>query len=393
MISLFYTDEQQSRILNSLRFPLACMVVIIHCKINEKTWIMPEWDNITGPEILTAIQILFSNIICGIAVPIFFILSGYFFFYRTKNFTKEIYYTKIKKRIYTLFIPYIIWNLLYILTITMRKVIACLIKDRPLSSVITFFDEKGWIRLFWDSEIWGRNNINILGQEIFSTGPILIPMWFLRDLIIVIFISPIIYIGIRHLKYWSIIFLAGCYFTGIWCYNFHGLSITAVFFFSIGAYFSIYNLNILNELIRYKKIAFILWIPFIILLMYFNGNYTTEGRYLYPFYVIIGIICTINFAASLTERKQQKLSKLGEGRTTFFIYAFHGLIGLTISSIILKILLPPINYWPYAILYYLIKPILTIIICLICFYLMKKYIPQALNILTGDYNKNKYYIH
>lgn len=68
----YFTYSQQSRILNAIRFPLACMVVIIHCKINESEWIIPQWSSgMTGEEFSTALQILFSTILCGIAVTTF----------------------------------------------------------------------------------------------------------------------------------------------------------------------------------------------------------------------------------------------------------------------------------------------------------------------------------
>lgn len=80
--------SQQSRILNSIRFPLACMVVAIHCKINQSEWVLPQWAGFSGEEFSAAIQILFSTILSGIAVPTFYLVSGYFFFYRTDIFTQ-----------------------------------------------------------------------------------------------------------------------------------------------------------------------------------------------------------------------------------------------------------------------------------------------------------------
>ncbi len=85
------TFVQQSRVLNALRFPLACMVVIIHCKINPENWILPNWFQLTGEEFSAAIQILLSTIFSGVAVPTFYLLSGYFFFYHIKSFNLYIY--------------------------------------------------------------------------------------------------------------------------------------------------------------------------------------------------------------------------------------------------------------------------------------------------------------
>lgn len=178
--------KQQSRILNAIRFPLACMVVIIHCKINEDKWILPQYTTLTGEEFSTTIQILLSNILSGIAVPTFYLISGYFFFYRTEQFTKNIYLEKLKKRIHTLLIPYILWNILYIFIIILMKIAAYFVKGKPLSNIITFFGDNDWLHMFWDCKIWNTNKVNWLGYLTPSTGPILIPMWFIRDLIVLI---------------------------------------------------------------------------------------------------------------------------------------------------------------------------------------------------------------
>lgn len=375
--------KQQSRILNAIRFPLACMVVIIHCKINEDKWILPQYTTLTGEEFSTTIQILFSNILSAIAVPTFYLISGYFFFYRTAQFTKNIYLEKLKKRIHTLLIPYILWNVLYIFIIILMKIAAYFVKGKPLSNIIVFFEDNNWLHMFWDCKIWGTNKVNWLGYLTPSTGPILIPMWFIRDLIVLVLITPIIYFFIRKFKLWTIIVLGICYITGIWP-NIHGFSITAVFFFSIGAYFSLYKRNMVNDLRLFRKHVFILYPLLTILMIYFNSDFTTIGAYIYPFYIIIGVATIINMTTLLEEKgKLTTNSKLSD--TTFFIYAFHNLIALNIVSRILEIPFPTTDYnWINISLNYILRPFLTITICLISYYIMKKYVPNILNILTGS---------
>lgn len=99
--------SQQSRILDKLRFPLACMVVVIHCKINQGGWVLPQWSNFTYSDLSVVIQILFSTILSGIAVPMFYLMSGYFFFYKIDVFDSNVYRAKLKKRISTLLVPYL----------------------------------------------------------------------------------------------------------------------------------------------------------------------------------------------------------------------------------------------------------------------------------------------
>jgi len=56
------------------------------------------------------IQDFVSDGICRIAVPVFFILSGFLFFINIEHLTKRIYIQKIRKRIKSLLVPFLIWS-------------------------------------------------------------------------------------------------------------------------------------------------------------------------------------------------------------------------------------------------------------------------------------------
>ena len=77
-------------------FIMSVLVILVH-SINNKTII----ENICSTEL------------CQFAVPSFFIVSGFLFFINVDNI--YILKNKIIKRIYTLFIPYIMWNVIYYL--------------------------------------------------------------------------------------------------------------------------------------------------------------------------------------------------------------------------------------------------------------------------------------
>ena len=98
-------DKTQSNTLNLVKIISMIMVVYIHCGgsvlILSKNY--PTWTNFL-------IKIC-SDIIPAIAVPSFFLISG-FLFYLNK---KDSYTVKLKKRIYTLLIPYLAWNTISII--------------------------------------------------------------------------------------------------------------------------------------------------------------------------------------------------------------------------------------------------------------------------------------
>lgn len=94
----------------------------------------------------------------------------------------------------------------------------------------------------------------------------------------------------------------------------------------------------------------------------------------------------INIITFLEEKGKLKINnKLVD--TTFFIYAFHGLIALEIAGMILNIPFPiESNDWVNVTFHYIIKPWLTIFIYLISYWIMKKCLPGILNLLTGNRN-------
>ena len=105
-------EEILSQTIAFLRFPLIVGVLLIHSN-PEKVAII-KGMNIISPDghwFYDNISYLFSHIFAAVAVPLFFFISGYLFFYKTTAFTKSVYGRKLKKRAHTLLIPYIFWNL------------------------------------------------------------------------------------------------------------------------------------------------------------------------------------------------------------------------------------------------------------------------------------------
>ena len=118
-------DDLQSQTINWLRFPLAVAVVFIHSFGIPSEYALPSLNisSFSGMDFFNLIRICFSHVITHVAVPIFYLISGYLFFFRLKDFDfRRGYLEKIKSRLHTLVIPYILWNLISILSIVALKV-------------------------------------------------------------------------------------------------------------------------------------------------------------------------------------------------------------------------------------------------------------------------------
>ena len=114
-----YNEEENkllSRTISFIRFPLCVLVVILHSDLLAKPiYRLGILDIEQNAPIYTSISWFFSRYLAYSAVPIFFIISGFLFFYNIKEFTLSVYKNKLVTRVKSLFIPYLCWCLLYFL--------------------------------------------------------------------------------------------------------------------------------------------------------------------------------------------------------------------------------------------------------------------------------------
>lgn len=68
--------------------------------------------NIEGIRGIECFEKFYKELVAPVAVPLFFILSGVAFF---RNYNRENFKIKIKKRVKTLVIPYLLWNIIWML--------------------------------------------------------------------------------------------------------------------------------------------------------------------------------------------------------------------------------------------------------------------------------------
>ena len=131
-------------------------------------------NEIQGMPFNFKLQDFISGKIGRCAVPLFYAISGYLFFLNLNN--KNILWAKIKKRIMTLVVPYIIAALFF----PCFYIIVSLIP-----STARFFNSES-ISTIFNLPVW-----NIF-QSIFY-DPLAFHLWFLRDLIIIVALSPFLY--------------------------------------------------------------------------------------------------------------------------------------------------------------------------------------------------------
>lgn len=132
--------------------------------------------------------------ICPVALPVLFMISGYLLF---KNFSISTYATKMKRRIGRLAVPYVAWNIFFVLFF-----VAGSMAVPRLAARVTTFD------LF---SLQGAVSKVIS----FTVHPIDGPLWFLRTLFVFSLLSPIMALFLKN-KYLSVAFIAIVFGAGLW---------------------------------------------------------------------------------------------------------------------------------------------------------------------------------
>lgn len=349
------SNQTISKTIMFLRFPLIVAVVFIHTELTPptETGLYPTYD---------LIRHIISDEFARIAVPLFFFFSGFLFFYNS-DFSAKTYQSKLKKRVRTLLIPYIFWNLL-ILPITYLSQISTpsmVFSDQALIIDYNWFD---YLKIFWARS----------GGDGF---PIYVPFWFIRDLMVMIVLSPIIYLFIKYCKFYGVQFLGILWLFKL-CPNIPGFSITAFFFFSFGAWFSLNNRDFTSDFRPLRWLTTILYMILVPISIY--SWYHNYSNYTQILGTIVGLIALISWTAYGVENNRLKTNALLAG-SSFFVFAYHGK-PITLVARVWGMRIFPGNEFMILVGYFLL-PIIIVVLGVGIYALMRKYLPTFTSIITG----------
>ncbi len=171
-----------SGVLSWLRAVLCLCVVFIHLKtVNDSV-------RITG-----AVHAFFRGG-AQIAVPGFFIISGYLFF--LKGFSKDIYIAKVRRRFRSLVIPFYIWLFVGIVNWLIFDGGFTQLKSIPFLKSVSLF-----LGIWRPADAYCRTPINS-------------PLWYVRDVFLLALVSPVIYVCLKRaaILFFLVIFALYFYF-------------------------------------------------------------------------------------------------------------------------------------------------------------------------------------
>ena len=331
---------------------LIILVLYIHTDFHE--------NELEGMFVNKDIQLLISGMVGRCAVPLFYVISGYLFFLKVPEGMKSIY-GKMRKRVWTLVVPYIIGCLFFVGFGVLMSVLPGVSKYMN-SSVMPFF-----------SKPMGEILRSIFYDEGMGS-PCAFQLWFLRDLIIIVATSPLWYLCLKRMK-WAFVVLTFCltylqishtpFYALFWfvlggqlvnvkCLSRWGYSVivTSVLFLAVSGI-----QMFMTDMIDWEVVK----IPIIML-----GIYSAWGLY--------DIVVGGNFV--LSEHRWLATAC----QFTFFIYLFHEPTLNIVRKLIVVVLGK--NELGYLISY-LVSPWIFAVCAVFVGLLFRKYLPRVYDVCTG----------
>lgn len=215
-------SRELSRKIENMSFLCACLVVLIHIGWNDTlgsaTWYIRQ-----------GVQ----KAIAGIAVPFFFVVSGYFLAAHVSE--AGWWKSEVKKRVSSLLIPFLIWCAIAVVSGFVLDVVSDLVMHRPVSC---------------ESMAKLSHPFRLLGLDL-SQYPALGALWYVRCLMIFVLLSPLVIVCVKWCPALWAVALAGASFLidvgraewydgmDVGCplsCLIYGVSVRGLVYFSIGIY-------------------------------------------------------------------------------------------------------------------------------------------------------------
>lgn len=344
-------SQRMSAAMSWLRFPLIFLIILLHCYSVVK---------LDGPR-NTYFKVIYpiSLWLGETGVPGFFFISGYLFF-----LSKKTYVQKLNTRIHTLLVPYLLWN-----TILLSLYLIAYAAGYPQSINYRSIAEYGlidYIRLFWDRGTYDNGNF----------VPLLCPFWYIRNLLIMSLLSPLLYYIIR---YGRVVFLV--IVSVWWMMTYHNAFIPqTLLFFSLGAYFSILRINPLEWITNNKKLIVSLFTIFALSDIAMHTIYSTSINLQAHRLALILNIPVLLLLADFCVRRGYTTQLLPSA--AFIVFAVHYPIVVLLRKFC-AVQFTTASDLTHIILYFLCVIIATLA-SLLFYLILDKYFINIKNILSGN---------
>jgi surface polysaccharide O-acyltransferase-like enzyme len=349
-------DQHLAR-LDVLRFPLIILIVYLHAtgftaNFADGSRTLAHADIVEGVQSITGTT-------ARVAVPLFFMMSGFLFF-RGAAFSAAIYRAKLRSRVKSLLIPFLFWNLALFALVAVGQHVPRLApffngQTAPLTSLSPF-----------------QMVDAIIGITRYPTA---YQFWFIRDLMILVILSPLLWLAARYAGWVVLVALAAGWIFNIWPVPMPAIEPTL--FFYLGSFVAIRGWS----LFAVDRLGWWLAPLFVLLLGVHCAEYLAyrTDYSLHPA-MVVGLIVVLKASrwAAESDRWRERLVALGGA--SFFVFAVHEPL-VTIGKKFAFHTLPMTAGSVLAT--YAVLPLLVIGLALGGYWILLKTVPGFLRVIIG----------
>lgn len=309
----------------------------------------------------------------------FFFISGYLFFYRKDAGERGFYTSQWRKRLRTLLVPYVLWNI-FALALVLIKCYGPVshLFPRMAANPVSL---RECIGAFWAFR--PDDTINVYEP---ASAPVDIPLWFIRDLMVMMLFTPLFRILLRPAI--GIIFpigLLALFISGKWFACSSGCSLTAVTFFVGGAWFSLHRIDPAAMIRRIGSPGICAAVSVVLYAIAasfeLNDLNSGIGLRLHGLTISIGMLMTIAVVCYIATHTRRSIPSTLTA-SSFFIYGFHQPVLIIIIPLIGKYVKLQSN--PAWLLCYFGLIIFAVALSVFCFVVCRKISPKFTALLTGS---------
>lgn len=355
-------SSEYSRVVNIVKVLCMFGVIYIHASV------VPYAD---CSQAMLHYQQFVTRVLTSFAVPGFFMCSGFLYFLNFSGL--DSYNRKSISRFKSLVIPYFFW-------ISFSLFVTWLLQDVLGFAHLFGAGEIKLIRNFTSSDF--INSFWCIREG----APFLFTMWFLRDLMVCMVFTPQLYLLLRG-KYAKVT-LGVILILSLIGLSYSHVAMSSVFWFSLGAFVSIHEIDIFVEIRKFRKI--IIGAGFLFVLAY-SFVYTENKEMRMPFYSLLQMLTTVVLFANIIlltmnlagGQNGNRLAKMVV--PSYFIYLAHEPYMGYVLQLLIKLinLTPPTIYVVCITLIPILYPIIVIFTCLVVFEILKKIFPKGLSFVVG----------
>lgn len=342
------TKEESDRI-RIVKWIAIVMVVLLHAYTTEVSFAdgnrmasLPVW--------LILLETGVSQIIARSGVPIFFLLSAVLLFRADRSY-KDV----IRKKARTLLVPYLIWNTFWI-------VIFLILQSLPFTAAYFSGSNKPILQC----SVMEWLGLYGIGQEY----PQAYPLWFMRDLMAVILLFPLIKAAAD--KYPEAILCIGIGLN-VFPYSFFGKTALAWFLIGAAAVKKKISITVFD---RYSmaKIG-ILYLVFVAVALFLDNSLIRNVI------MLSGIVFWLRLSKEIYVREKLRKVFLKMSEWVFIIYVLHEMTLSSVRKICFRLLPATPLFW---FLEYMLIPIAVMAGCILAGLIFKRLMPGLYRFSTGE---------